>query len=325
LAVDFKDYYKILELSPTATQEEIKRTYKKLARKYHPDVSEEADATAKFQEVSEAYEVLKNEAKRAEYDELREYANNPNQFSGANGQQGRFNSDFSAENGFDDLLRSIFGDQGGFRGTPSGFNARGEDIRYDLAITLEEAHAGGKRSLRLATPSGNKTINVTIPKGVTQGKELRLRGQGEPARVEGRNGEASAGDLYLKISFEKHALFEADGNDITLVLPITPWEAALGTSVEVPTLGGKVNLKIPANSQNGNRLRLKGRGLACTQVKSTFESQGQGQGARAGTGDQFVMLKLVNPPIESDVERAAYETLKSSFNFNPRDTMARQA
>lgn len=317
--MDFKDYYKILELSPTATQEEIKRTYKKLARRYHPDVSDETDATAKFQEVSEAYEVLKNKDKRAEYDELREYANNPNQFNGANGQQARFNSDFTAENGFDDLLRSIFGDQGNFRGGPGGFSARGQDIHYDLAITLEEAHVGGKRSLRLATPGGNKTINVTIPKGVTQGKELRLRGQGEPARVEGQNGEAAAGDLYLKISFEKHALFEADGDDITLVLPISPWEAALGTSVEVPTLGGKVNLTIAANSQNGSRLRLKGRGLARTQ------GQGSDWKFCANVGDQFVMLKLVNPPIESDAERAAYETLKSSFNFNPRDSMARQA
>jgi len=315
--VDFKDYYKILGLSPTATQEEIKRTYKKLARKYHPDVSEEADATAKFQEVSEAYEVLKKEDKRAEYDELREYVNNPNQFKGAGGQQARFNSDFSAENGFEDLLRSIFGDQGNFSGGPSafnagatrGFNQRGQDIRYDLAITLEEAHSGGKRSLRLATPSGNKTINVTIPKGVTQGKELRLRGQGEPGPMQAQ-GHASAGDLYLKISFSKHALFEADGDDITLVLPVTPWEAALGTSVEVPTLGGKVNLKIPANSQNGKRLRLKGRGLS--------------RGLGLGTGDQFVMLKLVNPPIETETERAAYEALKTSFNFNPRDTMARQ-
>jgi curved DNA-binding protein len=321
--VDFKDYYKILELSPSATQEEIKRTYKKLARKYHPDVSEEEDATAKFQEVSEAYEVLKNEDKRAEYDELREYANNPNQFNGADGRQARFNSDSSAEHGFDDLLRSIFGDQGRFNAGSNGFSAsearsfnqRGQDIRYDLAITLEEAHAGGKRALRLATPSGNKTINVTIPKGIKPGKELRLRGQGEPGRGP-TQGQDLAGDLYLKISFSKHALFEADGDDITLVLPITPWEAALGTRVEVPTLGGKVNLKIPANSQNGERLRLKGRGLSL--------GQGLGQVSGSATGDQFVMLKLVNPPIETEADQAAYEALKSSFNFNPRDTMARQ-
>ncbi len=304
--MDFKDYYKILDLPPSATQEEVKRTYKKLARKYHPDVSEEADATAKFQAVSEAYEVLKNKDKRAEYDELREYVNNPNQFQNAGAGHGRFNSDASAESGLDDLLRSIFGDQGGFSGGAQGFNGqrggtfnvRGQDIRYDLGITLEEAYAGGKRSLRLTTPGGDKTINVTIPKGVTQGKELRLKGQGELG-----HGEGPAGDIYLKISFLKHPLFEVDENDITLVLPVSPWEAALGESVEVQTLGGKVNLKIPADSQNGKRLRLKGRGL--------------------GSGDQFVMLKLVNPPIETDADKAAFEALKDKFNFKPRDGMAR--
>ena len=276
--MEFKDYYKILGLSPTATQEEIKRAYKKLARKYHPDVSEDADATAKFQEISEAYEVLKKEDKRAEYDELREYVNNPNQFKagGGPGQQTRFDSDFSAEGGFEDLLRSIFGDQRGFGGAGAkgftgadfgagGFNMPGRDIRSELAITLEEAYGGGSRTIRLATATGNKTINVKIPKGVTEGKELRLKGQGEPGQ-----GTDAAGDLYLKIVFEKHPLFEVDEDDITLVLPITPWEAALGTSVEVPTLGGKVKLKIPANSQNGKKLRLNGRGL--------------------GKGDQFVIL-----------------------------------
>ena len=310
--MEFKDYYKILDLPPTATQEEIKRTYKKLARKYHPDVSEEADATAKFQEVSEAYEVLKNADKRAEYDELREYALNPNQFRGAGGERAQFDPNFSAENGFDDLLRSIFGDQGGFTTGARGFggrqagsmNVRGQDIRYDLAITLEEAFEGGKKSLRLTTPNGNKTINVTIPKGVTLGKELRLKGQGEPGQ-----GKGSAGDIFLKISFIKHPLFEADGDDVTLVLPVAPWEAALGTSVEVQTLGGKVNLKIPANSQNGRRMRLKGRGL----------------GPKDHSGDQFVILKLVNPPVESDAEKAVYESLKAAFSFNPRETMARQS
>ena len=152
--------------------------------------------------------------------------------------------------------------------------------------------------MRLTTPGGDKTINVTIPKGVTQGKELRLKGQGELG-----HGEGPAGDIYLKISFLKHPLFEVDENDITLVLPVSPWEAALGESVEVQTLGGKVNLKIPADSQNGKRLRLKGRGL--------------------GSGDQFVILKLVNPPIETDADKAAFEALKDKFNFKPLDGMAR--
>ncbi|MEX0943405.1 MAG: DnaJ C-terminal domain-containing protein [Pseudomonadales bacterium] len=310
--MDFKDYYKVLGIEPTATQEEIKRTYKKLARKYHPDVSDEPDAQQKFQEVSEAYEVLKNKDKRAEYDELREYVNNPNQFKrgDAHGQHFNFDSDFSAESQFEDLLRSIFGDRSAFGGgygggqgagpgnASRGFHVRGRDLRHELQITLEEAYAGGSRALRIATPSGTKTINVKIPAGVTEGKELRLKGQGEPG-----SSANSSGDLYLRIGFEKHHLFETDGDDITLVLPVTPWEAALGTSIEVPTLGGKVNLKIPANSQSGSRLRLKGRGL--------------------GTGDQFVLLKIVNPKVESDEQRAAYESLQQKFDFNPRATLAK--
>jgi curved DNA-binding protein len=301
--VDFKDYYKVLGIEPTATQEEIKRTYKKLARKYHPDVSDEPNAQQHFQEVSEAYEVLKNKDKRAEYDELREYVNNPNRFQrgGAQGQHFNFDSDFSAEGQFEDLLRSIFGDRAGFGAgagyAPRGFTVRGRDMHHELKVTLEEAYAGGNRSLRLVTSAGHKSINVKIPSGVTEGKELRLKGQGEAG-----SGPDSAGDLYLKIAFEKHPLFEADGDDITLVLPVAPWEAALGISTEVPTLGGKVNLKIPANSQNGSRLRLKGRGL--------------------GNGDQFVILRIVNPKVESDEQRAAFETLRQSFDFSPRTSLA---
>jgi len=249
---------------------------------------------------------LKNKEKRAEYDELREYVNNPSQFQNAGARQGRFNSDASAENGLDDLLRSVFGDQGGFSGGAQWFNGqhggtfnvRGQGIRYDLGIILEEAYADGKRFLRLTTPGGDKTINVTIPKGVTLGKQLRLKGQGELS-----HGEEPAGDIYLKISFLKYPLFEGDENDITLVLPVSPWDAALGESVEVQTLGGKVNQKIPADSQNGKRLRSKGRGL--------------------GNGYQFVMLKLVNPPIETDADKAAFVVLKDKFNFKPWDGTAR--
>ncbi|MCB1693442.1 MAG: DnaJ domain-containing protein, partial [Pseudomonadales bacterium] len=251
--VDFKDYYKILGIEPSASAEDIKRTYKKLARKYHPDVSDEPDAQAKFQEVSEAYEVLKDKDKRAEYDELREYVNNPNRFRNAGGgQHFQFDGNFSAEDQFEDLLRSIFGDARGFdpRGRSGGSAPRGRDIHHRLHITLEEAYAGGSRMLRLGTMNGEKTINVKIPKGIAEGRELRLKGQGET----GRGGEA--GDLYLQVEFEKHPLYDVEGDNVTLVLPVAPWEAALGTSVEVPTLGGRVNLRIPSNSQNGSRLRL---------------------------------------------------------------------
>jgi len=299
--VEFKDYYKVLGLAPSATAEDIKRTYKKLARKYHPDVSDEPDAQQKFQEVSEAYEVLKDADKRSEYDELYEYVNNPNQFQRDGGQHFRFDSDFSAEGQFEDLLRSIFGDRQGFTGSfdRRGFATPGRDVRHKLHVALEEAYTGATRQIRLGTMNGEKTINVKIPKGVVRGQELRLKGQGE------RGSGTEAGDLYLEIDFERHPLFEVDGKDIILVLPVAPWEAALGDSIEVPTLGGKVNLKIPANTQNGSKLRLKGRGL--------------------GTGDQIVVIKIINPKAASAEERHAFEALKSTFRlFDPRERMGQQ-
>lgn len=297
--MDFKDYYQVLGLAPSATADEIKRTYKKLARKYHPDVSEEPDAQRKFQEVSEAYEVLKDKEKRAEYDELYEYVKNPNQFRRGGGHHFNFDSNFSAEAGFEDLLRSIFGERRGYGGFESrGYATRGRDLRHQLPVTLEEAYAGGTRQLRLSTMSGEKVINVKIPKGVSRGQELRLKGQGEPG-----SSPEHAGDLYLEIEFAGHPLFDVDGDDITLVLPVSPWEAALGASVEVPTLGGKVNLKIPANSQNGSKLRLKGRGL--------------------GKGDQIVVLKIVIPKVLNEKQKALFESMREAFDFDPREKMGR--
>lgn len=301
--MDFKDYYQVLGLTPAATADEIKRTYKKLARKFHPDVSEESDAQHKFQEVSEAYEVLKHEDKRAEYDELYQYVKNPNQFQQGGGQHYKFDSNFSTEAGFEDLLRSIFGERGGFGGVdPRGgfgqrdFAMRGRDLRHTMQVTLEEVHAGGSRQLRLGTMDGEKVINVKIPKGVARGQELRLKGQGEPGQ-----GAAPAGDLYLEIDYAKHPLFDVDGRDVILVLPVAPWEAALGASADVSTLGGVVKLKVPPNSQNGSKLRLKGRGLS--------------------GGDQIVVLKIVIPAVTNDEQKALFESMKQGFDFNPRDNM----
>ncbi len=295
--MEFTDYYAVLGIEPTATQEEIKRAFKKLARKYHPDVSTEDDAQARFQAVSEAYEMLKDSAKRAEYDELRTYVNSQGR-QGAN-QGFRFDQhDFGGDARFEDILSSIFGSEGfnkgGFSGN-RGFRQPGRDLHYSIKISLEEAHNGGEKQIRLQTQRGEKTINVKIPAGISSGKELRLRGQGEPGA-----GKADAGDLYLQIEYAPHPQFEVDGRDIVLVLPVTPWEAALGDNIEVPTLGGRVKLRIPANSQNGSRLRLKGKGLA-------------------KTGDQIVVLKLVNPKATTDSERAAFESLATRFSdFNPR-------
>lgn len=299
--MEFKDYYKVLGIDPSATPEEIKKTYKKLARKYHPDVSDESDAQARFQEVSEAYEVLKDKEKRAEYDELRAYVNNPNQFKQAGGGHFfNFDSNFSADDQFEDLLKSIFGGRAGFGGArefnSAQFSQRGRDIRHKLHISLEDAYHGGSRHIRLGTMQGEKTINVKIPKGIARGQELRLKGQGEPGI-----GKAEPGDLFLEIDFESHPLFDVDGKDVTLVLPVAPWEAALGATVEVPTLGGKVNLKVPPDSQNGHKLRLGGRGL--------------------GTGDQIVVLRIINPPVRTDAEKEAFAQLHREFSFNPREKM----
>jgi len=214
--VEFADYYKVLGVDPSSSAEEIKRAYKKLARKYHPDVSKEADAQEKFQRVSDAYDNLKNDEKRAEYDQLRAYVN---------GESQHFHGDPNLS--FDDLLSSIFG-----RNRPSFMDAPVQNVHHRLAITLEEAYHGGTRQLRINNRQGDKTINVNIPKGITAGKQLRLAGQGEP----GPNGNTS--DLYLELVLTAHPRFTTHGADVNFLLPVNPWQAALGGNMQVPTLGG---------------------------------------------------------------------------------------
>ena len=277
MTVEFKDYYDILGVKPSASAEEIKLAYKKLARKYHPDVSKEPDAQAKFQDVSDAYDNLKNEDKRAEYDQLRAYVR---------GEGQHFHSDPNVS--FDDLLRSIFGHSDPFNGFGAFHNYQPQDVHHTLQITLEEAYNGGSRQLRYQNRDGEKTINVSIPRGINEGQKLRLAGQGET----GPDGQPS--DLYLQIAFAPHPRFTTDGKNIYFTLEVTPWQAALGTRIEVPTLGGLVKLKIPENSQTGRKLRLKRKGLE--------------------DGDQFVELKIVNPRIASDSQRQAFEQLQAEFN-----------
>ncbi|MFT4718972.1 MAG: curved DNA-binding protein [Candidatus Azotimanducaceae bacterium] len=301
--MDFTDYYEILGLEPTATQDEIKRAFKKLARKFHPDVSTEKDAQARFQEVSEAYEILKNAEKRAEYDQLRSYVNNQGQQPGSPGFQ--FDThDFADNPQFEDILSSIFGQRGFDRGgsrANTQFRQPGRDVHYTLQLSLEEVHNGGDKQVRLRTQAGEKTIKVKIPVGINNGKELRLRGQGDA-------GSGGAGDLYLQVEYLPHRQFEVDGHDLVLVLPVAPWEAALGASIEVPTLSGRVKLRIPAESQNGSRLRLKAKGLSKTGTQTSEQK-----------GDQIVVLKLINPPISTLQEQAAFEALHTAFNhFDPR-------
>ncbi|WP_394169863.1 DnaJ C-terminal domain-containing protein [Saccharospirillum alexandrii] len=319
--MEFKDYYKVLGLADKATQAEVKQAYRKLARKYHPDVSKEKDAEAKFKEVGEAYEVLSDVEKRAEYDQIRALraAGGGRRSAGA----GAGMSDDEASRQFSDFFRSVFG--GGMAGegmAGSGFRQagasdwggrsfshRGQDMHHRLALFLEEAVQGVQRTLKLEMPAADargqmyhktKTLNVKIPAGVVAGQRIRLAGQGGP----GHSGGA-AGDLFLEIELVPHPLFAVDGRDLLLTLPLAPWEAALGAKVEVPTLTGSVNLTIPKGSVGGKKLRLKGRGLG-----------------RNPTGDLIVTVQVTLPAHHSARAEALYRELaEAESGFNPRKSL----
>jgi len=308
----FRDYYDIMGLKRDATQDDIKRAYRKLARKYHPDVSKEADAEQKFKEVGEAYEVLKDPEKRAAYDQFgsdwkagQDFNPPPNwdagfEFSGG-GFTGGNASDYS--DFFEQLFGGGFGRAGGaHRG---GFHARGEDHHAKVLIDLEDAFHGVTRSISLRVPAmdtqGRVTtrehsLNVKIPKGIKQGQQIRLAGQGAPGM-----GQGGAGDLYLQVEFKPHAFYRVDGADLYLDLPVAPWEAALGAQVKVPTPAGKVDLKIPAGSASGKKLRLKGRGIPAKKA-----------------GDLYVVLQIVVPAADNEQARQLYRDMEQQLAFNPR-------
>lgn len=315
--MDYKDYYKVLGVARDANQEDVKRAYRKLARKYHPDVSKEANAEDKFKEVQEAYEVLKDPEKRAAYDQLgsnwrqgQQFTPPPdwgNGFEFSFGRGGR-GAGPEEDGGFSDFFsslfgaRSPFGQQGGPRG---GFASAGQDHTAKIQIDLEDAFNGGAQTIELKSPQLSddgrvavrpRTLKVTIPKGVIEGQRIRLAGQGS-AGV----GGGPAGDLYLEIGLKPHRLYQVDGRDITLKLPIAPWEAALGATVQVPTLAGPVDLRIPAGARTDQRLRLKGRGLPSTTP-----------------GDQYVVLKIQTPPATSNEMRELYERMQREMAFDPR-------
>ena len=311
--MEFKDYYKTMGVGRDAKPDEIKRSYRRLARKFHPDVSEEPDAEERFKEVQEAYEVLKDPEKRAAYDRF-----------GAEwkaGQEFRPPPDWEPDVGFagggytdagefSDFFESLFGSAGHRRsgGGHTHIRMKGEDIHARVVISLEDAFLGATRSLSLQLPDLDEegrlvtrihTLNVRIPKGVTQGQRIRLGGQGGPGL-----GGASAGDLYLEVVFAPHRLFQVAGRDVHLDLPVAPWEAALGETITAPTLGGNVDLKIPPGSQTGTRLRLKGRGLPGKPV-----------------GDQYVGLEIRTPTADTGNARALYERMKREMAFDPRASL----
>jgi curved DNA-binding protein len=312
----YQDYYQTLGVARDASAEDIKKAYRRLARKYHPDVSKEARAEERFKEVAEAYEVLRDPEKRAAYDQLgsnwragQEFRPPPGWRAGPAGPGGQpFGAGFGGRE-FSDFFESLFSNLGGgigpgFGGT-RGFQSPGQSQTVALDISLEEAYHGGARSLQLQLPerdaSGRqvartRTLNVRIPAGVATGQKIRLAGQGG-AGV----GGGPSGDLYLEVTIQPHPLYQVKGRDITLEVPLAPWEAALGCKIDVPTLGGPVTLSIPANARNGQQLRLRGRGLP-------------GQ----PPGDQFAVLRIVNPPADTEPARELFQRMARELSFDPR-------
>jgi curved DNA-binding protein len=316
--MQFKDYYKLLELEEKATPEEIKKAYKRLARKYHPDVSKEQDAEQKFKEVAEAYEVLKDPAKRQEYDQVKAM--------GGRGREGSFTPppgwesathfyDGGSHNDFSDFFEAMFGRDGGFRHSSAGgqrMQMRGEDVHAELALLLEEAWQGCEQLIQIRVPEVDerglishrvKKLKVKVPSGTAAGSVLRIKGQGGPGM-----GGADPGDLLVTIKLAQHPLFSVEGSNLSLVVPVLPQEAALGCKVNIPTLKGKTRVSIPAGSQTGQKLRLAGLGMPGNPP-----------------GDFYAIIKVVMPDKLSEKARELYRGLQDENTSNPRAAWEEQA
>jgi len=310
----FKDYYETLGVPRSATQDEIKQAYRKLARKYHPDVSKQPDAEARFKELGEANEVLKDPEKRAAYDRMGSNYKNGQDFSPPPDWNEGFEFSGSGEPGGmpnSDFFEALFGRRAQHaRRGPRTMHAQGQDHHAKVAIDLRDAYRGATRSISLSMPAVDaqghvalhtRQLEVNIPKGITAGQHLRLQGQGGPGL-----GSGPAGDLYLEIVFTTDPLFRVDGRDVSLELPLAPWEAALGAQVDVPTPEGSVTLTIPPGSAAGRKLRLKGRGIP-------------GSSADKPAGDLYAVLTIVLPPAQTEAAKAAYQALHKATDFNPRE------
>ena len=320
--MEFKDYYSIMGLEESASEAEIKKAYRRLARKYHPDVSKEENAEQNFKELGEAYAVLGDTDKRKEYDQLKKM--------GGRGQSGEFTPPPGWESGthfrsaegmdagqFSDFFESVFGRGAGFHegqhayqreynaGRQRGFSARGEDVHQRLPVYLEQAYAGAEQVLTLRMPAVDeqgmlsyreRKLKVKIPAGVTDGQTLRLREQGAPGI-----GGGKTGDLLIEIQLVPHPLYTVTGKDISLIVPVAPWEAALGAKITVPTLAGNVRVTLPAGSEAGRRLRLKEKGLPGDPA-----------------GSFYVVIKIVMPNSYSEQECKLWEELASTSQFRAR-------
>lgn len=359
MAVKFHDYYQTLGVARGASEDEIKKAYRKLARKYHPDVNpEDKSAEEKFKEISEAYEVLSDADKRRRYDQLganwkagadftpppdwagwASYGGRPGAWENVRVDYGDlgdiFGGGVGGAGGFSDFFETLFGARGKARGARrgptrgAGFAMRGQDLEAEMEINLEDAHRGATRAITIQSTipcsacngsggingrpcptcrgagvvSQPKTLEVSIPAGVREGSVIRLAGQGEPG-----TGNAPPGDLLLRLRLKPHPLFSVTTEgDVQIDLPVASWEAALGARVNVPTLDGSVEMTVPAGAQGGQRLRLRGQGL---------NRRG------GGRGDEYVKLKIVNPPNPTERERELFERLAAESQFNPRDLRA---
>jgi curved DNA-binding protein len=306
MAVGFQDYYETLEVPRTASSEDIRRAYRRLARKYHPDVNKEPGAEDRFKQISEAYEVLRDDEKRARYDQLGANWKAGQDVSGASGFGGGdgfgdVRVDFGGGD-FSDFFESLFGQRGGRRSTGAGgfgsfdgFSVRGGNQEAVLELTLEEAAAGGKRRISLGD---GRDFEVEIPRGVRDGQRIRLAGQGSAGP-----GGGPSGDLFLRVRVKPHPRFRVEGGDLYVDLPVAPWEAALGAEVAVPTLSGSVRLKVPHGSSSGRRLRLRGQGLPSPD---------------GSAGNLYAVLTVQVPKRLTKEERELFEQLASVSHFDPR-------
>jgi len=319
----FRDYYETLGLTRSATEAEIKAAYRKLARKYHPDVNKEASAEDQFKELGEAYSVLKDTEKRAAYDRMganwkngQDFTPPPNwnegfEYSNDNYSDGHPGFGGGHQGNQSEFFESLFGQgryrQGGRGGNPSqGMDFKGQDHHAKISIDLVDAYNGAKRTITLHMPtqdaSGHvstqeRKLDVSIPKGIKAGQNLRLAGQGGPGM-----GAGGSGDLYLEIDFHPNPIYRVDGKDVYLDLPLAPWEAALGTAVNIPTpAGSTLELTIPAGTATGRKMRLKGKGIPSKEP-----------------GDLYVVPSIVLPGAETDLQKEAYQALEKAFDFKPR-------
>ena len=309
--MEFKDYYAALGVERSASQDEIKRAYRKLARKFHPDVSKEPDAEARFKEVAEAYEALGEPDKRAAYDDVGKRYRQGKEFSPPPGWESGF--EFSGRDFADgpdlshsDFFEALFGRRAaGPRGARAASHGPGSDHHAKVQIDLLDAYRGARRTITLRVPQldasgqvsiAERQLEVNIPKGIRHGQQLRLTGQGGPGR-----GDAPAGDLYLEVGFAPHPHFRVDGNDVYVDLPVAPWEAALGAAVNLPTPDGSVELSVPAGSTAGRKLRMRGKGLPSTPP-----------------GDLYAVLSIALPSADSKAREEAYRSFAKAFDFDPR-------